>query len=61
VSTSKDRGHNQSLNSTLPLCKDGQNTTLTVLLPEFFQYLSLSTIRADHARNAEQINAISYR
>ncbi len=30
MSTSQDRGHNQSLNRTLPLCKDGQNTTLTV-------------------------------
>jgi hypothetical protein len=31
VSTSQDRGHNQLLNRTLPICKDGQNTTLTRL------------------------------
>lgn len=32
MSTCQDRGHDRSLNCTLPLCKDGQNTTLTVRL-----------------------------
>lgn len=40
----QDRGHNPSLHCTLPLCKDGQNTTLT----EEFQVWKL-LVRADRS------------